>query len=121
VQWAILPEWPGHLNFELLQTLVVGPRRPESYWFPNPFCPPQSGHCHVMPLQLIPHKFSCMQSMQMAKPHRHRQQKGNVPPQQWQRPEAAFRRRCLYEDSLLFNLKQIRPQKVRKGAAIPSS
>jgi hypothetical protein len=35
------------------------------YWFPKPFCPPQSGHCHVIPLQDIPQKFSSMQSWQI--------------------------------------------------------
>jgi len=41
--------------------------------------------------------------MQMANPHRQRQQNGNTLPQQWQSPDAAFRRRRLYEDSLFFN------------------
>jgi hypothetical protein len=44
-----------------------------------------------------------MQSMQIPNPHRHRQQNGKVFPQQWQSPEAAFRRRCRYDDSFLFN------------------
>jgi hypothetical protein len=46
-----------------------------------------------------------MQSMQMLNPHRHRQQNGKVPRQQWQSPEAAFLRRCRYEDSFFFILK----------------
>jgi hypothetical protein len=32
----------------------------------------------------MPQTFSCMQVWQMANPHRHRQQKVKVPPQQWQ-------------------------------------
>jgi hypothetical protein len=44
--------------------------------------PPQSGHCQVMPLQDMPHKFSSMQTWQMAKPHRQVQQKGALSLQQ---------------------------------------
>jgi hypothetical protein len=51
---------------------------------PKPFHCPQSGHFQVMPLQDIPQKFSSMHAWQMAKPHRQRQQKGSVSPQQWQ-------------------------------------
>jgi hypothetical protein len=54
------------------------------YWLPKPFHCPQSGHFQVMPLQDIPQKFSSMHAWQMAKPHRQRQQKGSVSPQQWQ-------------------------------------
>jgi len=68
------------------------------YWFPNPFWPPQSGHCHVMPLQDIPQKFSSMQSWQIANPHLHLQQKGAALLQQLQLLSLAFSRFCLYAD-----------------------
>jgi hypothetical protein len=63
------------------------------YWFPNPFWPPQSGHCQVMPLQDMPHTFSCMHSWQIRKPQRQRQQKGTSFAQQWQIWEPFRRRR----------------------------
>ena len=52
------------------------------YWFPNPFCAPQSGQSQVIPLQEMPQKFSSMQSWHMVKPHRQRQQNGAAVPQQ---------------------------------------
>jgi hypothetical protein len=65
-----------------------------AYWLPNPFWAPQSGHCQVMPLQDIPHTFSCMQSWQIQKPQRQHQQKGTVAPQQWQRVRS---KRCFFK------------------------
>ncbi len=35
------------------------------YWLPNPFRPPQSGHCQLILLQVMPHRFSCMQVWQI--------------------------------------------------------
>jgi hypothetical protein len=37
-----------------------------------------------MPLQDMPHTFSCMHSWQIINPQRQRQQKGTSFPQQWQ-------------------------------------
>jgi hypothetical protein len=54
---------------------------------------PQSGHCQVMPLQDNPHTFSYMQSWQIMKPQRQRQQKGTSFVQQWQICGPLFRRR----------------------------
>jgi hypothetical protein len=36
---------------------------------------PQSGHVQLIPLQVIPQKFSSMQSEQIMKPQEHDQQK----------------------------------------------
>jgi hypothetical protein len=46
---------------------------------------PQSGQVQVMPLQLIPQKFSSMQSQQIMNPHGQFQQKGCSLPQVAQR------------------------------------
>ena len=48
--------------------------RPQS--FPKLRIAPQSGHVQLIPLQVIPQKFSSMQSEQIIKPHRQVQQKG---------------------------------------------
>lgn len=53
-----------------------------SYWFPNPFWPPQSGQTQVMPLQDKPQTFSAMQIWQMANPQRQVQENGADSPQQ---------------------------------------
>jgi len=79
-----------------------------SHWFPNPFCAPQSGHCHVIPLQDIPQKFSSMQSWHMANPHLHLQQKGAALLQHEQSIAFAFSRFCLYDDftvSVIYSLR----------------
>jgi hypothetical protein len=55
----------------------------DPYWLPYPFCPPQSGHSQVIPLQVIPHWFSYIQVWQMENPHRQFQQNMKVCPQQW--------------------------------------
>ena len=54
------------------------------HWLPNPFWSPQSGHCQVMPLQVMPHSFSYMHVWQMEKPQcLHRQQNITSARQQW--------------------------------------
>jgi hypothetical protein len=70
------------------------------YWFPYPFCSPQSGHCQVIPLQDIPQKFFSMQFWQMENPHRHLQQNGGCLPQQAQGISFATRRFSLYKDRM---------------------
>ena len=69
---------------------------PFFYWFPSPFCSPQSGHCQVMALQDIPQIFSYIQAWQIWKPHRHRQQKRNSFLQQWQVKLVNLRRKRRY-------------------------
>ena len=66
------------------------------HWFPNPFCAPQSGHSHVIPLQDIPQKFSFIQFWHMWNPHLQCQQKGDFPPQGWQSCSFLLRRLFLY-------------------------
>ncbi|BBO77122.1 hypothetical protein DSCW_45390 [Desulfosarcina widdelii] len=76
-----------------LDVFFYGHEKAVTYWLPNPFCPPQSGHCQVIPLQDMPHTFSFMQSWQIMKPQRQDQQKGTLFPQQWQVRGALRRRR----------------------------
>jgi hypothetical protein len=71
---------------------------PAGYWLPNPLWSPQSGHCHVMPLQDIPQTFSSMHTWHMANPQRQRQLKKASLPQQWQAALRAIRRRALDDE-----------------------
>jgi hypothetical protein len=48
------------------------------YWFPKPFCAPQSGQSQVMALQDMPQRFSSMHAWQILKPQRQDQQKGTA-------------------------------------------
>jgi len=50
---------------------------------PKPRNSPQSGQVQVMALQVMPHRFSSMHSVQIWKPHRQVQQKGGVAPHTW--------------------------------------
>jgi hypothetical protein len=81
------------------------------HWLPYPFWSPQSGQVQVMPLQVMPQAFSCMQVWQMENPHRQRQQNIKVCLQQWHwrrlfriRFSRRFCRREAWVSSVMANL-----------------
>ena len=73
-------------------------QRSRFYWLPRPLCTPQSGHCHVIPLQDIPQKFSSRHSWQMLNPHLHGQLNVLFILQQWQLSSFALSLFSLYDN-----------------------